>query len=62
MSDTCTYEEAQRTGYYTDWKTACGEDVRCDVPEEVGICFAPKPNEHGKYCHFCGKLIVLKEK
>lgn len=62
MAETCTYTEGKSDGYGTNWKTACGKRVRCEAPIEVGFSFAPKPNEDGKFCHFCGKEIVLKEK
>lgn len=60
--ETCVYTEKKSDGYGTDWRTACGEQMRCESPIEVGICFPPKPNAYGKYCHYCGKQIVLKEK
>ena len=59
---TCTYTKIKADDWETVWKTQCGNKVYCKVPEEVGICFAPLPNENGKFCYYCGKEIELKEK
>lgn len=58
----CTYTETGSDGYGTNWKTECGSNIRMEAPIEVGISFAPKPNEDGKFCYYCGKEIALKEK
>jgi len=61
-TDKCVYTKERQDGYGTDWSTACGRDVRCEAPVDVGWSFAPLPNEGGKFCHFCGKEIELKGK
>ena len=62
MSEVCKYKKVSVDGYGTDWKTQCGKKLRCEAPIDVGFSFAPLPNEDGKYCHFCGKLIKLVKK
>jgi hypothetical protein len=62
MKNTCLYSRVKSDGYETTWKTACREKVYCQVPEEVGFCSAPLPNENGKFCHFCGNMIELDVK
>ena len=62
MRETCTYTKGKSDSYGTNWKTACGNHVRCEAPIDVGFSFDPLPNENGKFCHFCGKEIALKEK
>lgn len=57
---TCLYTKKSVTPYRTTWETTCGNSVSCPVPEEVGMCFAPLPNEYGKYCSYCGKLIEVE--
>lgn len=58
----CEYRVAEKDGFGTEWVTACGHRLYKEVPEEVGICFAPKPTEGGAiYCRWCGKLIDCKE-
>lgn len=61
--ETCVYTKAKESrwsGYGTDWKSACGHSVRCEAPIDVGFSSAPLPNEDGKFCHYCGKVIELK--
>lgn len=58
----CVYTKGSSNGYEVNWKTECGNRVVCEVPTEVGFQRAPLPNETGKFCHFCGKKIQLKEK
>ena len=58
----CFYTKGRSDGWGVEWKTQCGHKVHCETPEEVGICFAPLPNEDGKFCRYCGKEIELKEK
>lgn len=60
--ETCKYIRRAVDAHGTNWKTSCGREVRCEVPEEVGICFAPLPNESGDFCHFCGKKIETNQK
>ena len=62
INETCLYTKTKSDGYGAEWKTACGEDIYCETPDDVGICFPPLPNEDGKFCHFCGKEIKIKEK
>ena len=62
MRETCTYTKGKSDSYGTNWKTACGNHVRCEAPTDVDFSFDPLPNENGKFCHFCGKEIALKEK
>ena len=56
---TCKYTKHSQDSYGTNWRTACGNKVRCEAPIDVGFSFDPLPNEGGKFCHFCGGLIVL---
>lgn len=58
----CVYTQTGIDGYGTNWVTACGRFVRVEAPIEVGFCPAPMPNEDGKFCHYCGLEIELKEK
>ncbi len=58
---TCVYTKQKIDGYGTDWTTSCGHAVRCESSINVGFSFDPLPNEDGKYCHYCGKLIELRE-
>lgn len=55
----CVYTKIQ-DGDPAIWETACGKQVRCEAPMEVGLGFPPLPNEHGKFCSNCGGKIVLK--
>lgn len=55
----CIYKKASSDGYGTNWKTQCGRRVRCEAPIEVGMSFPPLPNEDGKFCHYCGKEILI---
>lgn len=59
----CTYTKKTSDGYYTTWKTECGNKFRVVAPDDIGICFAPLPTEGGKlYCPYCGKKVAYKEK
>lgn len=57
--DQCRYTEGKVDGWGADWTTGCGRTVRCETPIDVGPQFPPLPNSDGKFCHYCGKLIVL---
>lgn len=57
--DQCRYTKGKVDGWGTDWTTGCGRTVRCETPIDVGPQFPPLPNSDGKFCHYCGKLIVL---
>lgn len=59
---TCTYKKGKADGFGTEWKTACGYDVYCSTPTEVGFSPAPLPNEVGRFCPYCGRLISLDAK
>ena len=59
---TCTYTKKSSDSYGTNWTTQCGNGVRCEAPIDVGFSFDPLPNENGKFCHFCGGEILLKDK
>lgn len=57
----CTYKETNSDGYYTTYKTTCGKSVSYEVPEEVGMCFAPLPTDNGnKYCSYCGGVLKVE--
>lgn len=58
---TCTYTKAKQDSYGTNWDTGCGSHVRCEAPIDVGFSFDPLPNEGGKFCPYCGKLIELEQ-
>lgn len=62
MSGYCEYKKKSSDGYGTNWWTECGHRVRCEAHIEVGFNSAPLPNEDGKFCHYCGKEIIIKEK
>lgn len=57
----CEYIKQSQDGYGTNWKTSCGHKIRYNAPIEVGFSSAPLPNESGKFCSFCGKLIEIPE-
>ncbi len=56
---TCTYTVKEKDGFGTLWTTGCRGRLYVAAPVEVGLSFAPMPNEDGKFCSFCGGVIVL---
>lgn len=58
----CSYKEVSSDGYGTTWKTGCGHRIGISSPMEVGFSLTPLPNEDGKFCRYCGKLIIIQEK
>lgn len=59
MKTNCIYTMGTQNGYETAWKTECGHVIVMRTPVEVGFAPAPLPNEDGKFCHYCGKVIQL---
>jgi hypothetical protein len=60
MSDKCMYAVHNRNGYYTMWTTQCGNRVKCEAPEEIGLSFTPLSTADGKrYCEYCGRIKYI---
>jgi hypothetical protein len=55
----CVYTIKHQDGFVTQWRTGCAHETHISAPEEVGFSLAPMPNAYGKYCRFCGKVIVV---
>jgi hypothetical protein len=62
VDDKCVYIKNITTPYGTHWKTKCGHGIYMEAPIKVGFSFAPLPNEGGKFCHYCGKEIEIRQK
>lgn len=62
-AENCVYKKVGGDPYGDDWKTACGQRIRCEAPEEVGMSFAPLPNANGRlFCAYCGKRVEILKK